>query len=115
MRKEKEESKNEVANTVTEDGVWMAIADISEDESMEWANNEFDDFAISDDELFFEDEDEEEIENVLRLTSDLKRLLKISDPSQNITYPYDNPEYFLDPRNFIDLFDDEEGAVAMKA
>ena len=59
-------------------------------------DHNFDDFTISEDELFFEDEDK----NVTDLTSHLKQLLKIPDPSEYATYPYDNPDYFLNPHNF---------------
>ena len=118
-KRDKEEPKKDLkkdsANIAggEEDGVWMAIANNSGDEDM--ADNEFDDFTISDDDLFFfEDEDEDEDGNILDLTTRLKRLLKISDPAKHATYPYDNPDYFLDARNFTDSSDDEQGAVAMK-
>ena len=111
-KKEKEEPKKESANAAKdEDGVWMAVAEASDDEDM--ADSEFDDFAISDDELFFF-EDENEDDNTLDLTTRLKRFLKISDPSKYAAYPYDNPDYLFDARNFTDSSDDEQGAVAMK-
>ena len=62
---------------------------------MEYGNNEFDDFSISEDEEFFygEDEDEEINMNISKLMVDLKQLLKISDPTKSIAYPYDNLDY----------------------
>ena len=93
---------------MAEDGVWMAVANASEDEDM--ANTEFEDFTIAEDELFFEDEDG----SVTDLTTCLKQLLKIADPSKYVAYPFDNPDYFLDARNFTDSSDDEPGTVAMK-
>jgi hypothetical protein len=110
----KKDLKKDSANIAggEEDGVWMAIANNSGDEDM--ADNKFDDFTISDDDLFFF-EDEDKDGNILDLTTRLKRLLKISDPAKHATYPYDNfPDYFLDARNFTDSSDDEQGAVAMK-
>ena len=109
LKKEKDEPKKELANTVVEDGVWMAVTNASDDEGM--ADTEFEDFTIAEDELFFE---EDEDGNVTDLTTRLKQLLKISDPSKYATYPYDDPDYFRDARNFTDSSDDEQGAVAMK-
>ena len=39
---------------------------------------------------------------------DLKQLLKISDHTTSITYPYNNPDYLLDGKNFSDSSDDDE-------
>lgn len=51
----KKEHKKEMASTVVEERVWMVIASDSGDEQM--VNNEFDDFTISEEKLFYEDED----------------------------------------------------------
>ena len=50
------------------------------DEQM--TNNTFDDFTISEQELFFEDKDR----NIMDLTTHLKQLLKIPNPSEYVTY-----------------------------
>ena len=89
----------------------MAVADMSESEDM--VDSEFNDFTISDEDLFFF-EDEDEDGNVLDLTTWLKQLLKISNPSRCATYPYNNLDYFLNAQNFIDSSDDEQGAITMK-
>ena len=47
-----------MASAAAEDRVWMAIANDSDDEHM--ANDEFDDFAISEDDIFFSDEESKE-------------------------------------------------------
>ena len=67
VEKEKEEPKKEVASTAEEDGVWMAMANNSDDENM--ADSECDDFTVSEEELFFE---EDEDDNVTYLTTCLK-------------------------------------------
>ena len=94
LRKEKDKPKGGAANVAGDkDSVWMAIANDSGDEYT--ADNEFDDFILMDNNVFFFDEENER--EVSDLTSSLKQLLKISDKSDStITYPYDNPEYFLD-------------------
>ena len=112
LKKEKEEQKEESANTAggDEDRVWMAMANSSGDEM---TDSEFNDFTISKDDLFFF-EDEDEDSSTLDLTMRLKRLLKISDPSKYIAYPYDNLDYFMDATNFTDSSNDKQGATAMK-
>ena len=75
--------------------------------------SEFNDFTISEDNLFFS-EDKDEDGSTLDLTTHLKQLLKISDPSRYIAYPYDNPDYFMDATNFTDSSNDKQGATAMK-
>ena len=69
-KKEKEEQKKESANTAggDEDGVWMAMANSSGDEM---TDSEFNDFTISEDDLFFF-EDEDEDSSTLDLTTCLK-------------------------------------------
>ena len=92
-----------------EDGVWMAIANNSDDEM---ADDEFNDFEISDDDLpIFEESEDSKVSD---LTTQLKRILKIPDSPQYIRYPEDNPKDILDRRNFTDSSDDEQGAVAMQ-
>ena len=93
-----------------EDGVWMAIANNSDDEEM--ADDEFNDFEISDDDLFIFEESENS--KVSDLTTRLKWILKIPDSPQYIVYPDDNPNNSLDKRSFTDSSDDEQGAVAMQ-
>ena len=112
LRNEKDKPKGGAANVAGDkDSVWMAIANDSGDEYT--ADNEFDNIILTDDDVFFFDEENER--EVSELTSSLKQLLKISDQSDStITYPYDNPEYFLNDQNFTDSSDNEQGAVAMK-
>ena len=112
-KKGKDEPKKELANTAEEDGVWMAMTSNSDDKNM--ANSELNDFTVSENELFFfeDNSDEDKEGNILDLTTQLKWLLKISDPSKYTTYPYDDPDYFCDVHNFADSSDDEQGAVAM--
>ena len=50
--------------------------------------------------------------NVTKLTAELKCLLKISDPEKYITYPYDNPDYLLEAKNFSDSSNDKELGAA---
>ena len=85
QKKDKEEPKKETASAVAEEGVWMAIASDSGDEDM--ADNEFGDFTISEDDLFFFEEDEEN--EVQDLTYRLKKQLQIANISK-YGYPYDN-------------------------
>ena len=111
-KKEKKEQKKELANTAggDEDEVWMAMANSSGDEM---TDTKFNNFTISKDNLFlFEDKDEDS--STLDLTMCLKQLLKISDPSKYIAYPYDNLDYFMDATNFTDSSDDKQGATTMK-
>ena len=69
-KKEKEEPKKALANAAEdEDGVWMAVTDMSESEDM--VDSEFNNFTISDEDLFFF-EDEDRDGNVLDLTTRLK-------------------------------------------
>ena len=97
---DKEGLKKEIASVVVEGGVWMAIANDSGDEQM--ADNKFDNFTISEEELLFEDEDR----NIMDLTTCLKQLLKIPNPSEYVTYQYNNPNYFLNPHNFTNSTND---------
>ena len=59
LKKDKKESKRETAGAVVE-GVWMAITNDSEDKCM--ADDKFDDFTISEEDLFFSDEENKENE-----------------------------------------------------
>ena len=102
----KDRSKESANVAGDEEGVWMAIANDSGDEEM--ADNEFEDFTISNDDLFFfqDDEDSEEDE-VTDLAVYLKKLLKIT--------PYNIPFNLLDIQDPTDSSDDDEkGAVAMQ-
>ena len=105
-RKDKKKPKKETASAVVE-GVWMAITNDSGDEQM--ADNKFDDFTISEEELFFKDEDR----NIMDLTTCLKQLLKIPNSPEYATYPYDNLNYFLNPHNFTNSSDDKDNAGAV--
>ena len=79
-KKGKDEPKKELANTAEEDGVWMAMTSNSDDENM--VDSELNDFTVSENELFFfeDNSDEDKEGNILDLTTQLKWLLKISDP-----------------------------------
>jgi hypothetical protein len=74
------------------------------------ANNKFNDFTISEDNIFFS-EDEEEIQ---RLTNCLKKQLKIAELAK-LMYPYNDRDFMLNTQNFSDSSDDEDntGATAM--
>ena len=89
----------------------MAIASDSGDEDM--ADNEFGNFTISEDDLFFFEEEDEENE-VQELTNRLKKQLQIVNISK-YGYLYDDPDFMLNPRNFTDSSDDDEntGAAAV--
>ena len=87
-----------------------AMANSSGDEM---TDSEFNNITISEDDLFFF-EDKDEDGSTLNLTTHLKRLLKISDSSKYIAYPYDNPDYFTDTTNLTDSSNDEQGATTMK-
>ena len=87
----------------------MAMANVSEDEEM--ADNKFEDFTISEAEIFFFKEEDGSIED---LTTHLKWILKITDPSKYTIYPFNDPNYFLNKENFTNSSNDEQGAVAMK-
>jgi hypothetical protein len=90
----------------------MAVTSDSDDENM--ADNEFDDFMVSNNNLFiYEDEDNEE-SKVPDLATRLKKLLKISDTAKNPIPPSDNPINILNTRDLTDSSDDEQGAVAMQ-
>ena len=47
------------------------------------------------------------------LTTHLKQLLKISNSSEYVTFPYDNPDYFFNPHNFTDSSDDKDDTGAV--
>ena len=79
-----------MASVVVEGGVWIAAVNNSDDENM--ANDKFDDLTISEDDMFFsEEEDKEEIK---KLTSQLKKQLKIEELLK-YSYPYNDPDYML--------------------
>ena len=109
MKAKKEELKEETAGVVVEEGVWMAAVNDSDDENM--ADNKFDNFTISEDDMFFSEEDEEGIK---KLTSQLKKQLKIEELFK-YSYPYDDQDYMLNTQNFTDSSSDDNntGAAAM--
>ena len=81
----------------------------SDDENM--ANNKFNDFTISEDDMFFSKEDEEGIQ---KLTSQLKKQLKIEELFK-FSYPYDDLDYMLSTQNFTNSSNDDDntGAAAI--
>ena len=81
----RDEAKKELANTADEDGVWMAATNDSDDKCM--ADDEFDDFEISEEELFFFEEDNNESNK--ELTNELKQLKLSEDPKPLAHYSYD--------------------------
>ena len=90
LKAKKEELKKEMASVVVEEGVWMAAVNDSNDENM--ADDKFNDFTISEDNMFFsEEEDEEGIE---KLTTQLKKQLKIEELFK-YSYPYNDLDYML--------------------
>ena len=105
LKKEVQEAANTAGD---EDGIWMAIASNSDDEKM--ADNEFDDFEVSDDDLFISEEGEE----VTDLTVHLKRILNIPNSPQYMPHLDDNPKDFLNKHYSTNSSDDEQGAVAMQ-
>ena len=79
----------ESANSVgDEEGVWMAHVDDSGDDEM--ADTEFDDFDVSEDDLFYE-ENEADATIETDLAAHLKRLLKISESPRQPGYHQDDP------------------------
>ena len=58
MKAKKEELKKETASVVVEEGVWMAAVNDSDDENM--ADNKFDNLTISEDDMFFSEEEDKE-------------------------------------------------------
>ena len=111
----KEEFKKETANTAdNEDGIWMAFTGGSSNKHM--ANDEddeFDDFTICQDELFFDTDEESEVTN---LTDQIEQWLNISKPTK-YKYLYDDHDYMMDACNFTDLSDNDNnsGAAAIMA
>ena len=111
----KEEFKKETANTADDkDGIWMAFTNDSGDKHI--ANDEddeFDDFTIRQDELFFDTDGESEVTN---LTNQIEQQLNISQ-STKYKYPYNNYDYMMDAHNFTDSSDGDNnsGAAAIMA
>ena len=79
-----------MAGVVVEEGVWMAAVNDFNDKNM--ANNKFDDFTISEDDMFFSEEEDEE--GIKKITSRLKKQLKIEELFK-YSYPYDDPDYMF--------------------
>ena len=104
LKKEVQEAANTAGD---EDGVWMAIASNSDDEEM--ADNKFDDFEVSEDDLFIS-----EGEEVTDLAAHLKRILNIPNSPQYMPHLDDNPKDFLNKHYSTDSSDDEQGAMAMQ-
>ena len=104
----KEEPKRESANTADEEGVWMAVAKDSDDENM--ADDEFEDFVISTDDLFYFDEVDSDEDDEEDLTDALKHL-QVSDTSNPlIQYSYDDLYHFC--KAPIDSSDDDDAGAA---
>ena len=101
----RDEAKRELANTTDEDGVWMAATNDSNNKHM--ADNEFDDFEISEEELFFfEDNNESNKE----LTNELKQLKLFKDPKPLAHYSYNKLYDFC---NTTVSSDDNTGTTAI--
>ena len=88
----------------------MAAVNDSDDENM--ADDKFDNFTISEDNMFLSEEEDEE--GIKKLISRLKKQLKIEELFK-YSYPYDDLDYMLNTQNFTDSSDDDDntGAVAM--
>ena len=107
-KSKREEPKKETANATDEgEGVWMAVVSNSDNENM--ADNEFDDFTVLNDNLFFEDNDGN---TEAILTKDMKNL-KISETSKPITYSYDDVYDFC--KDSMDSSDDDNNAAGATA
>ena len=93
-----------------EEGVWMAAVNDSNDENM--ADDEFNDFTISEDDMVFSEEEDKE--GIKKITSQLKEQLKIEELFK-YSYPYDDPDYMLNAQNFTDSSNDDDntGAAAI--
>ena len=85
----------------------MAVVSDSDNENM--ADDDFDDFTILDDNLFFEDNDGN---TEAILTKDMKNL-KISETSKPITYPYNDVYDFC--KDSMDSSDDDNNATGAAA
>ena len=85
----------------------MAVVSNSDNENM--ADDEFDDFTVSNDDLFFEDNDGN---TEAILTKDMKNL-KISETSKPITYPYDDVYDFC--KDSMDSSNDDNNATGATA
>ena len=104
----KEEPKKETANATDEgEGVWMAVLSNSDDENI--ADDEFDNFTISDNDLFFEDNDGN---TEAILTKDMKNL-QISKTFKPTTYPYNDVYDFC--KDSMDSSDDNNNATGAAA
>ena len=98
----KEELKKETASVEVE-GVWMAAVNDSNDENM--ANDKFDDFTISEDDMFFSEEEDKE--GIKKLTSQLKKQLKIEELFK-YSYAYNDLDYMLNAWNFTNFPNDND-------
>ena len=100
----KEEAKKESANTTKNtDGLWMAFVNNSGDKQM--ADNELNDFSISDDYLFFDNNDKNEITH---LSNKVKKQCNIST---SYTYPYDNLDFMMNAGNLTDSLDNDNNVA----
>jgi hypothetical protein len=104
--------KDSVNTASEEDGVWMAVTSDSNNENM--ADNEFDDFMVSDDDLFIYKDKYNKESKVPDLATHLKKLLKIFDTAKNPILSYDNPTNILNTRDLTDSSNNKQGAVAMQ-
>ena len=99
-----------MANTAGEDGVWMAIANSSDDEEM--VDDELNDFEVSDNDLHIFDESKGN--KLSDLTTRLKRIFKIPDSPQYVMYPDNTPKDLLTRQDLTNSSDDEQGTMAMQ-
>ena len=81
----------------------MAFVNNSGDKQM--ADNELNDFSISDDYLFFDNDDKNEITH---LSDKVKKQLNISI---SYTYPYDNLDFMMNAGNFTDSLDNDNNVA----
>ena len=105
----KEEPKKESANAAEEEGVWMAVASDSDNECM--ADDEFDDFEISEDDLFFFDEESDNGNNEESLTHDLRHL-QLSEVPKPMSQ-YSNNDLYDFCKTSTDSSDENAGAAAI--
>ena len=82
----KEEVKKETASVAEEEGVWMAIANISDDEEMNLGDSKFYDFTITKDEEFFFSDDEQSEDVMPSIILRLNQVYKVQVQSSSVQY-----------------------------
>jgi hypothetical protein len=95
------DGKRKSVNAVEDnEGIWMAVTNDSGDEEM--ADNEFEDFEVAKDDLFFFENDK----TVEDLATCLKKLLNITTP------PYYNPHDIFNVKDSTDFSDNNNNGAA---